>query len=444
MRAAHEVEQAIGIDWYVSDADGIGGRIKDRPGDFRVTEIERFEPDPLSADPGGYPHVLLRVRLRGWDTHDFASALSDALGISRERVSWAGTKDKHAVTTQLFSVERGDPDGIAAVDFDGVAIEILGRTGRPILFGDLAGNRFQVTVRDPEEPGRVAAITNSLSRFGAGEDRIGVPNLFGQQRFGSRRAVTHEVGLDIVSGDWEGAVLTYVGNPDEREPAGTREARAFVEETRDWAGATERLPDRLGYERAICQRLATNGADEPADFRAALGALPENLQQLFVNAAQSYVFNRICSERLGRGIPFDEPVAGDVICFADRDTPDGVVLPDLDRTQLLTGDRLGTGRRHVERGRAFVTAPLVGTDTEFGEGEPAAISRDVLAEVGIDRSDFELPDPFGSTGTRRAILVETDLTVEHDPLTFAFALPKGSYATVLLREYLKVDPAAMS
>jgi tRNA pseudouridine13 synthase len=444
MRGAHEIERAVGIDYYVSDADGVGGRLRDRPEDFRVTEIERFEAEPLDADPGGYPNVLLRVTLRGWDTNDFASALSSALGISRERISWAGTKDKHAVTTQLFSVEKGDPDSIGAVDFDGVEIELLGRTGRPILFGDLAGNRFEITVREPDHPERADAITEELRAFGGGDGEVGVPNVFGQQRFGSRRAVTHEVGLAIVRGDWETAVLTYVGNPSEREPERTREARAFVEESRDWAAATDRLPGQLGYERAMCQRLAENGADEPADFRAALEALPTNLQQLFVNAAQSYVFNRIVSERLRRGLPFDEPVAGDVICFRDGDAPADLTLPDTDRTQELSGDRLDTGRRHVERGRAFVTAPLVGTETEFGGGEPAEIAYDVLDDLGISRSSFDLPGEFESTGTRRAILCTTDLAVQRDPLALSFALPKGSYATVVLREYLKTDPEAMA
>jgi len=444
MRPAHPIEQAVGIDYYVSDAGGIGGELKSRPADFRVEEIEAFEPEPLDSDPGGYPNVLLRATLSGWDTNDFASALSNALGISRERVSWAGTKDKHAVTTQLFSVEKGDPEAIATVDFDDATIDVIGRTGRPILFGDLAGNRFEITVRNPDRPDGVDAVTADLRAFGGDGDTVGVPNYFGQQRFGSRRAVTHEVGLAIVRGDWEGAVRTYVGNPSEREPEGTREARSFADETDDWRAAAERLPRRLGYERSICQRLAENGADGPEAFRDALEALPTNLQTLFVNAAQSYVFNRVCSERLARGLPFDEPVEGDVICFQDSDAPEGFALPDADRTQVLSGRRLRAGRRHVDRGRAFVTAPLVGTETTFGEGEPAEIVRSVLDDLGIERSDFDLPEAFESTGTRRAILVRTVLDIGRDPLSFSFSLPKGSYATVLLREYLQSDPAEMA
>ncbi|MFW6384156.1 MAG: tRNA pseudouridine(13) synthase TruD, partial [Halodesulfurarchaeum sp.] len=95
---------------------------------------------------------------------------------------------------------------------------------------------------------------------------------------------------------------------------------------------------------------------------------------------------------------------------------------------------------HCERGRAFVTAPLVGTETTLADGEPGEIERAVLDKLGIEPADFDVPDPYHSTGTRRAVLVPVDPVIEREPLTFTFTLPKGSYATVLLREYLKVSP----
>jgi tRNA pseudouridine13 synthase len=99
-------------------------------------------------------------------------------------------------------------------------------------------------------------------------------------------------------------------------------------------------------------------------------------------------------------------------------------------------------RRHCARGRAFVTAPLVGTETELGEGEPGEIERAVLEELALAPSDFALPGAFDSTGTRRAVLVRTDVetAVDDEGATFDFALPRGSYATVFLREFLKADP----
>ena len=455
MREAHERERATGVGYYASDADGTGGRLRATPEAFRVRELEAFDAEPLDADPGSYAHLVVRATLRGWDTNDFAGALAAKLGISRERVSWAGTKDKYAVTTQLFSV-RGVAPG-ALPDLDEADIEPVGRAGRPVLFGDLAGNEFEATVADPDAPGNADAVTEQLRAFGGdeqdgdtGECRVGVPNYYGPQRFGSARPVTHRVGLALLRGEWEEAVRTYVCHRTDAEPDGSASAREQV--AARWGeepGAlTELLPGRLRYERSLLQGLAEAGGYAPEDCRSALERLPSNLQQLFVHAAQSFAFNRILSARLERGLPFDEAVAGDVVCFADRDasaaTAEGVSLPDPDRTQRIDAGRVGTVNRHVERDRAFVTAPLVGTGTEFADGEPGEITRAVLDDLDLAREDFDLPGEFGSEGTRRAILVTTDVDVDREPLTFSFALPKGSYATTLLREYLKTDPGALS
>jgi tRNA pseudouridine13 synthase len=106
----------------------------------------------------------------------------------------------------------------------------------------------------------------------------------------------------------------------------------------------------------------------------------------------------------------------------------------------VTAERVEVVARHCRRGRAFVTAPLVGTDTEPAGGEPGEIERRVLDDLGLAPADFDLPGEFGSRGTRRAALVRTELSVTGESPTFSFALPRGAYATVLLREYLKVDP----
>ncbi len=483
LREAHPVERAVGIDHYVSDVDGIGGRLRESPEDFRVRELEAFDPEPLDADPGSYPDLVCRVTLRDWDTNDFARRLSDALGVSRERVSWAGTKDKRAVTTQLFTVRDADPADLPAIR--GAEIEPLGRAGRSLSFGDLAGNAFEIRVTDvvPEATERVAAIAEDLRAFAGGDadggsgvsagepapdTPAGVPNYFGQQRFGSRRPVTHAVGLAAVREDWREAVRLYAGNPFESEPDDTRAARERADAAfgvgdsdsdggdGDWAACLDAMPRKLRFERSMLHRLderdvdpATPAGDE--DWRHALGAVPSNLQRLFINAAQSVLFNRILSERLRRGLPFHRPVAGDVACFADRDAPDELYAPDPDRLQRVDANRVAVMERHCARGRAFVTAPLVGTETELADGEPGAIEREVLDEAGVASADFELPDEFGSTGTRRAILLRTDLdvaigegadgdgTADGDP-RFSFALPSGSYATVLLREFLKSEP----
>jgi len=303
-------------------------------------------------------------------------------------------------------------------------------------------------VRDAVEdaPDKAERIATELRDFASAcdSDSVGVPNFFGQQRFGSRRPVTHAVGLAVLRGDWRGAVRAYVANPYETEPEATREARELVEAefdagNPDWSACLDAMPDALRFERSMLHRLEETDPETDERWRHALEAVPSNLQRLFVNAAQSYVFNRIVSERIERGLPFDRPVAGDVVCFADGDAPEDLYAPDTDRLQRVSEGRMSVMERHCERGKAFVTAPLVGTETELSGGVPGEIEREVLDEAGIEPADFDLPGDFGSTGTRRAILLRTDVKID-DELWFEFALPSGSYATVLLREFLKGGP----
>jgi tRNA pseudouridine13 synthase len=336
----------------------------------------------------------------------------------------------------LFSVEGVKPPLPAIKDAE---LDALGRFGRALHFGDLAGNAFRVVVRDPTNPDRIDELLAELRSLGGAEsqDTVGVPNWFGPQRFGSIRPVTHRVGFRILDGDWSGAVLAYLGDPHPDEPPDTQSAREFVEETRDWSAALDRVPRRLGHERAILHALVDvdAGSDPSADAcRTALGALPSRLQRLFVHAAQSAVFNRIVAERHRRGLPLDRPVPGDIVCFTSDVGRGELVVPDVDRTVRVGNDRVEQVARHCARGRAFVTAPLPGTETEFADGEPGEIAREVCDEAGIAPADFECPEPYRSSGTRRAVLVRTPVAVGWDPLSLEFSLPRGSYATSLLRE----------
>ena len=479
MREAHEREQAVGVDHYVSDTPGLGGRLRETAADFRVREVETVTPEPVDAAPGSYPHLLVRARLTEWDTNDFARAVANAAGVGRERVSWAGTKDKHAVTTQLFTLRGFDPEDVPSVS--GADLTVVGRLGRALSFGDLAGNAFEIRLRgadgDPDatvagladwtalgggtrlSPETATTVPDGVTGDESGET-VAVPNWFGHQRFGSRRPITHEVGRRLVAGDPRGAVLAYVGSPFDTEPEESRAARRRVEreaasDDPDWGAVLASFPSRLRFERSMLHRLVegVSAADDgelpvaPDDPDArwwyALGAVPENLQRLFVHAAQSFLFNKILSERLARGLPFTRPVEGDVVCFGD-DTA-GVAAPDPDRTQRATADRVDVLARHCERGRAFVTAPLIGHETTLADGEPGEIERAVLADAGVDPSEFTLPGSYDSAGTRRAITCVTDLrvgTADGDPV-FGFGLPSGAYATALLREFSKAAPGAL-
>ena len=115
--------------------------------------------------------------------------------------------------------------------------------------------------------------------------------------------------------------------------------------------------------------------------------------------------------------------------------------PDIDRLQAVTGENLGAVNRLAERGRSFVTLPLIGFETRLASGKEGEFEEAVLLEQNIGKDDFRIaanPD-LGSRGARRAALlkVSPNIEVEGDSARLEFFLPKGSYATVLLREYTK-------
>jgi len=131
-----------------------------------------------------------------------------------------------------------------------------------------------------------------------------------------------------------------------------------------------------------------------------------------------------------------------VVCFAK----DG--LPDMDRVQKVTSENLEAINRLAGRGRAFLTLPIIGFDTEIAEGAQGEIERAILREEGISPENFKVeenPD-LGSRGTRRAAQcqVKPQIRVEENQGELQFVLPKGSYATVVLREYMKSIDAIKS
>ena len=113
----------------------------------------------------------------------------------------------------------------------------------------------------------------------------------------------------------------------------------------------------------------------------------------------------------------------------------------MGRLQKANPENLSAINRLIERGRSFLTLPLIGFDTELAGGREGEIERAVLAEEAVSEEDFRVAGclDMGSKGTRRAALcpVLPEITFSGSSANLQFSLPKGSYATVLLREYIK-------
>ncbi len=418
-------ERALGLGFYGSDAPGVDGRLKESADAFRVTEISSY---PL-PDPNG-PVTVLRVVSRDWEQHELAAALGRRLALPPHAVEWSGTKDRRAVAERLFSYRGPPPErdlGLRDVEL----IESY-RARDGLVLGHHYGNAFEIRVgalaAPPEESiGAYRAVDANLR--GAG----GFPNFFGPQRFGEVRPITHEVGRWLVRGDPGRAVEVYLAGRPEAGAAGPGdEARRAYAEHHDPARALREFPPEYRFERILLDHLARGHPPERA-----LRGLSRELRTLFVHAYQAWIFNRWLTARAAHGLPFDRPVAGDRILRVGRDgTVRGTDAVPVDADNLPECTEL------VLRDRAGVGGPLVGYETPVGDGVPGEILAGLLAEEGIGAADFRLgaaPD-LASRGTwRRVRVAEPPLALApgEDDVRFRFALPKGCYATVLLREFLK-------
>jgi tRNA pseudouridine13 synthase len=165
------------------------GCIRQQPEDFIVDELSSV------TFTGEGEHVCLRIRKRGLNTEDIARQLARLAGIKRRDVSFAGLKDRHAVTTQWFSVYL---PGVAEPDWqqlnsDEIEVIEVVRNARKLRRGTLTGNRFQITVREFD----VAAESLNARLQQIAEQ--GVPNYFGSQRFG-RAGSNLERALEMFAG----------------------------------------------------------------------------------------------------------------------------------------------------------------------------------------------------------------------------------------------------
>lgn len=149
-------------------------RLRATPEDFVVDELQDIVPDGVGE------HAWLVVRKRGANTDWVAKGLARFAGVAPMDVSYAGVKDRHAVTTQVFTVHlpgRASPDW-SQLELDDVEVIEHSRHGRKLKRGALRGNRFRIVLR--EIRGERNAAESSLQAIAV----RGVPNYFGEQRFG--------------------------------------------------------------------------------------------------------------------------------------------------------------------------------------------------------------------------------------------------------------------
>ncbi|MGF1701609.1 tRNA pseudouridine(13) synthase TruD [Photobacterium makurazakiensis] len=151
------------------------GRIKVEPEDFIVKENLGFD------FAGTGEHFMVKIRKTGENTKYVVNELAKACDVQSRNVSWAGLKDRHAVTEQWLSVHlpgKPDPDLSQFVaEHPGIEVIETARHDKKLRPGDLVGNWFQLRLTGLDQPQDVVARLEQVAASG-------VPNYFGEQRFG--------------------------------------------------------------------------------------------------------------------------------------------------------------------------------------------------------------------------------------------------------------------
>lgn len=407
-----EEESFLGIGKYITNGPGFSASFKSEPEDFVVEEISDA---PESREDGKY--TVIRIKLRNWDTNKFVMRLARELNMHTDRITYAGTKDKYAVTIQNFCVNGNIETFPALKD-----VEYLDsfKVSRPLRLGNLKGNRFTVTLKDVKENNK-----NPIKINDEIVEKGGFPNYYGLQRFGTLRPITHIVGKLLVKGDFEAAVTEYLCDPK----IDGEDFRINYFNSRDAERSLEEFPSNLLFERTLLRRLAAGDSHERA-----LMALPRNLVMLFVHAYQSYIFNRVLTERFSMVGNLDEVLLGDSV------TPvDSYFNSPKNETYLCDNFNLEKLNRLSSENRVRPIIQLPGFGTELSSGPMDTVLRTILESEGIKTEDFRIRNnhAVSSRGNYRIISAKAVNFSMPSKSKMEFELGKGIYATVFLREFLK-------
>ena len=380
----------IGIDYY--DPQLSIGYLKLMPQDFIVEEIS---PDSvlhnvdtgdlitdISQDGLTYFADLVKV---GISTLDAKDQLAELLKIEPKHISFAGIKDRLALTSQRISIRNlTEVDALKNINQENFFIKNKSRGKGVVANGDLRGNRFIITLRTtaPITEEFIAKTQRNLSFI----EQNGFWNFFSFQRFGTPRLISHWLGLLLIKGQYEKVVKTFITHTAPRELPYFVNIRKNMEGIwGNWADIQKKIsifPYHFSLENKLVEHLLKN----PSDFLGALQLIPDQTR-LWMYAYDCFLFNRMLSQLIKKGsIPSQLPL---ITSFNPRDWEPYREFLDADEVRLPS--------------RSYRDFPFVRVESRTWP---------TIQKIGIHATDFK------------------------DQLAlFAFSLPKGSYATTFLANF---------
>ncbi len=392
--------------------DGIGGHLKQKLEDFIVEEVPLYHP----LDRG--EHTFVFIEKSDFSTLEAMERISHELSIPLREFGFAGLKDRKGITRQVLSIRGASPEKLLRLQLPQIRILWARLHTNKLRVGHLRGNRFRIRIRDVEPD------LKKLTRIIQEIQQLGLPNFFGPQRFGNR-GDAYQIGRALLKRDYEQAIRRFLGYPmaTERNPHVVEARRCFM--AGDLKGAYEKYPRSYRQERQILEYLMrANGT-----YRGAIRLFSGPVRRLYFSAFQAYLFNRALERRL-----------------AESENSPG---------RLYTGDlawihrsgavfRVTEVNREQPRAESFEispSGPIFGTKMVQPEGLQGRIENDLLLEEEILPNAFkQLVPGLHMEGARRPMRVpvrELRYELQDKDLLLEFFLPKGSYATTFLREFMK-------
>jgi tRNA pseudouridine13 synthase len=381
-------------------------KLKCQPEDFRVEELTTVQP----LDQG--PYAFYRLTKRGLGTPEALEAIRRRWNLPAAAIQHGGLKDRHAVTIQYLTI-RGGP--MRWMTQSNLQLEPLGRLDRGYGPNCFKGNRFAIILRDLDSTAldRARAALASLPA-----DHL--PNYFDDQRFGSVTSDGRFIAEAWLRGEHETALWLAIAAHNPLDRPDTRNAKQILRALwNNWTEAKNQL------ERSHTRSIITYLCDHPADFKGAFARLRKDLRTLYFSAFQSHLWNLFLDGWIRRNTRPDQRVE---LAFK---TASLVIQRNLDPEQSALF--------------ASTSIPLPTTRTPKPEGPMGEVVDSVLSPRSIAWSDLRvrhLKDVFLSKGNRPATFGVANLQGDSAPddlypgrsrLDLRFELPRGSYATLLVK-----------
>lgn len=428
---------------------------------------------------GEYLHFVLNKR--NVDTTEILNAITHGLRMKPNSVTFAGTKDRRAITSQAMCIRRVEPSRLYHLSKK-LPNAYLGNycfKNRPLRLGELQGNQFRIALRNVEgSDDQICAGFESLKRNG-------FINYYGLQRFGTNVSVpTHSIGKYLLLGDRQKAIALILEPRDGYDSM--KEALNEWKVNHDAKAALKKLKVCTNsIEELLLKGLAKHG---PNDAVNALSMIPLNTRLMYLHAYQSYLWNQTVSFRIRKyGL---KPIIGDLvivksekeISLVDIDfSSEDVAL--IDSVELKAEERTSQQEvKHLseEDIRSYtiddIVLPLPGHNIVYPNNVVGNFMLDLLKEDGLSSEKLlNQVKQYSVRGTYRRIIAKVNnlswkiihyndpnadlILSDYDELkgsrppqdiedaklkavTMSMCLDLSTYATMALREITKKDTSA--